>query len=244
MVPQSTGAHPAAAAQQRRPENLALAFQELITVIERLRSSRQAVSDAATFRHQIREAIKAADLEARKRGYTAEDIQYAIFAVVAFLDESILNLRNPIFGDWPRQPLQEELFGHHIAGEVFFQNLQKLLGRSDSHEAADVIEVYYLCLLLGFAGKYSLGGRGELRAIMDACGEKIKRIRGSSSDLSPFWRIPAGTGKIAAADPWTKRLLIGSISCVGLTLLLFLMYKFSLLSGISTLRTIATQGRI
>ena len=48
--------------------------------------------------------------------------------MVAFLDESILNLRNPVFADWPRKPLQEELFGHHMAGEIFFQNLQPLAG--------------------------------------------------------------------------------------------------------------------
>ena len=57
-----------------------------------------------------------AEQEARSRGYTAEDMRLASFAVVAFLDESVLNLRNPVFADWPRQPLQEELFGHHVAG--------------------------------------------------------------------------------------------------------------------------------
>ncbi len=230
-------------AGQRRPENLALCFQEMLTVIERLRSARQAVSDAQTFRHQIREAIKMADNEARKCGYTAEDIQLAIFAVVAFLDESILNLRHPVFGDWPRQPLQEELFGHHIAGEVFFQNLQKLLGRTDSQELADLLEVYYICLLLGFAGRYSLGGRGELRAMMDATADKIRRIRGFAADLSPAWRLPPGGARVAAADPWIKWLVIGASACLFLTLLLFVIYKLSLGGGISTLRTIATQGR-
>src|SRR5437667_12460049 len=77
----------------RRMENLAFVFQELLTVGERLRSNRQQVSDAASFRAQIWGAVKLADDEARRRGYTAEDIELAIFAVVAFLDESILNLR-------------------------------------------------------------------------------------------------------------------------------------------------------
>ena len=64
--------------------------------------------------------------------------------MVAFLDESVLNSRNPIFADWLRKPLQEELFGTHIAGEVFFQNLQQLLGRSDSPDLADLLEIYHL----------------------------------------------------------------------------------------------------
>jgi type VI secretion system protein ImpK len=229
---------------QRRPENLALAFQELLTVVERLRSGRQAVSDANTFRQQIREALKAADQEARRRGYVAEDIQLAIFAVVAFLDESILNLRNPIFGDWPRQPLQEEFFGHHIAGEIFFQHLQKLLGRNDIQETADILEVFYLCMLLGFNGRYSLGGRGELRAIMDATAEKIRRIRGFRPDMSPAWAIPQGPVRQAAGDVWVKRLVIGAGSFILLVIILFVVYKISLNSGINSLRTIATQGKV
>src|SRR5260370_11786724 len=78
-------------------ENLALVFQEILTAIERLRSNRQVVPDAEAFRAQIREAFKSADREGRQRGYSPEDIRLATFAVVAFLDESILNSRNPVF---------------------------------------------------------------------------------------------------------------------------------------------------
>ena len=121
----------------RRSENLAFCFQEAITVGERLRSNRQAVADAESFRYQIRETLKSAAGEAQRRGYNGDDVQLAVFAVVAFLDESILNLRNPVFADWPRRPLQEEMFGHHVAGEIFFQNLQKIMSRDESQETAD-----------------------------------------------------------------------------------------------------------
>ena len=40
---------------QTRTENLALHFQEVLTAIVRLRANRQAVSDAESFRHHIRE---------------------------------------------------------------------------------------------------------------------------------------------------------------------------------------------
>ena len=107
----------------RRAENMAFAFQEVLTVGERLRANRQAVNDAESFRYQIREALKTADNEARKRGYNGDDIQLTIFAVVAFLDESILNLRNPVFADWPRRPLQEEMFPDRmVAGCFHFLN--------------------------------------------------------------------------------------------------------------------------
>src|ERR1035437_3985699 len=76
------------------------------------------------------------------------------------------------------KPLQTELFGTHTAGEEFFVALQQLLGRGDSADLADLIEIHYLCLLLGFGGRYSAGNRGELAQIMNLTGEKIRRIRG------------------------------------------------------------------
>jgi type VI secretion system protein ImpK len=224
----------------RRLENLAFVFQELLTVGERLRAHRQQVSDAISFRQQLWAGVKLADDDGRRRGYSAEDIELAIFAVVAFLDESILNLRSPVFADWPRQPMQEERYGQQLAGEIFFQNLTKLLGRTDSQELADLIEIYYLCLLLGFAGRYSMGGRGDLRSIAMQAGDKIQRIRRSSAELAPYWRLPSGDPvRAAGGDPWVRRLTIATASCFALALILFVAYYFALGSGVTTLQTLA-----
>jgi type VI secretion system protein ImpK len=231
------------AAVVRRHENLSLVFQEILTVSGRLRFGRQAVADAATFRYNILEGLKAADQQARAQGYNAEDIKLAVFAVVAFVDESVLNAQNPAFADWPRRPLQEELFGHHVAGEIFFQNLKDLLGRNDSQDLADVLETYQLCLLLGFAGRYSLGGRGELKAIVDATADKIRRIRGGTGDLSPGWMLPAEPPRAAGTDPWVKRLTIAAGSCLVLALVLFVIFKVVLGSGVSSLSDLAGAVR-
>lgn len=228
------------ASASRRAENLALIFQELFTAIVRLRSNRQAVSDAESFRHHIREAVKTAAQEARNRaGYSSEDIKMGTLAVVGFLDETILNLQNPLFANWPRKPLQEELFGTHMAGEVFFQNLQELLGRNNSEDLADVLEVHYLCLLLGYRGRYSLGDRGEVQAISNATAEKIRRIRGTLGSLSPSWAPPAEPVQ-TSKDPWSRRLVIGAIACLALTLVLFVIYKLVLGSGASGLQTMVS----
>jgi type VI secretion system protein ImpK len=209
---------------------------------ERLRSHRQQVSDAAQFRAQLWAGVKQADDEARRQGYSPDDIELAAFAVVAFLDESILNLRLPIFADWPRQPLQEERYGHHIAGEIFFQNLQKLLQRTDSHDLADLLEVYHLCLLLGFAGRYSMGGRGDLRAIVMQTAEKIQRIRQTGAELAPFWRFPVEQIPKGGSDPWVKRLGIGAGACLLLALGLYAAYYFSLMAGVDAIQRLVGVG--
>jgi type VI secretion system protein ImpK len=219
----------------RRPENLAFVMQELLTVGERLRSNRQQVADAASFRAQIWTAVRQAEDDAQRRGYSTDDIELAVFAAVAFLDESILNLRLPVFADWPRQPLQEERYGHHVAGEIFFQNLAKLSTRADSHELADLLEVYQLALLLGFAGRYSMGGRGELRAVATQTGDRIQRIRQTSGWLAPGWQIPMEPPVKTGGDPWVSRMAVILIVCVVLVVVLFGMCVVLLNQGVNDL---------
>ena len=239
-MPNFEGAAPPAAAS---PDNLALCFQELFTAIVRLRSHRQEVNNAEVFRSQVLSAIKSADQNAKARGYIDEDIQLGIFAVVAFLDESILNLRKPVFNEWVRKPLQEQLFGSHVAGEVFFQNLEQLLGRRDSPELADLLEMYYLSILLGYLGRYSITSKGDLRALMGKTDDKIRRIRKTGSDLSPNWALPSDAAGPKRADPWMRRILIGVAASAILTLVLFSAYKIGLSSEVTALRLLAVPGQ-
>lgn len=224
----------------RRPENIALIFQELLTAIVRLRSNRQPVNDAEAFRQQIREALRTAVQTARDRGgYAPDDIRMATLAVVGFLDETVLTLQNPVFANWPRRPLQEELFGNHLAGETFFENLRQLLGRENTPELADLLEVHQLCLLLGYRGRYSLGDRGEVRSILNETGDRIRRIRGSAVTLSPDW-APAQQTVQVRKDPWSRRLMFGAAACLLLTALLFVLFKVLLTSGASAIEKMAS----
>jgi type VI secretion system protein ImpK len=227
------------APQQRRTENLALAFQEVLTAIVRLRSGRQEVNDAELFRQQVRAAMRSAHQDATRLGYVEEDIRLAVFATVAFLDESVLNLQNPAFAEWVRKPLQEEMFGRHTAGEIFFENLKHLLGRRETQELADLLEVHQQCLLLGFAGRYSLSGRGDLHAIIEAVEDKIRRIRQPHGEISPYWRIPHQAFVQGSSDPWVKRFMWVAGSCAGLAVICFVLYKVMLSSGLSALESMA-----
>jgi type VI secretion system protein ImpK len=215
----------------RRPESLALIFQEVLTAIERLRGNRQGVTDAEAFRHHMRETLKSAANQGLAAGYNSDDVRFTTFATVAFLDESILNSQNPIFGDWLRKPLQEELFREHNAGETFFQHLQDLLSRQDSPDLADVLEVHHLCMLLGFCGRYGAGNRGELGQVVGMTAEKIHRIRGPFGALSGNWAPPPEAAR-GSSDPWVKKLGIIAAVCAGLMILLFVIYKIALSNGV------------
>ena len=123
MAPAASRAPQASAAPpQARRGQLALALQEVLTATVRVRANRQVAADADSFRTHVKQVLSVAEQEARRLGYSSDDVRFALFAVVAFLDESVLTSRNPVFVNWPRLPLQAELFGHQLAGEIFFQD--------------------------------------------------------------------------------------------------------------------------
>ncbi|MDQ6828622.1 MAG: DotU family type IV/VI secretion system protein, partial [Gemmatimonadota bacterium] len=206
------------------------------------RGNRQVAADAESFRARSKQVLAAAEQAARALGYSGTDVRSALFAVVAFLDESVLNSPQPMFADWSRRPLQEELFGGHVAGEVFFENLRALLEAPDSDDTADVLEVYELCLLLGFRGRYGATGASELQAIAARIGAKIERIRGPYGPFSPEWALPGGETVATTTDPWLKRGFLIAALALLLAVALYAGYRVSLSGAASSVATAGARA--
>jgi type VI secretion system protein ImpK len=224
-----------------RVNSLAFSFQEVLTAILRVRFQRQQVQDSESFRAQMRRSLQAAMQEAKSLGYTSETVQMGVFAAVAYLDESVLNLQSPVFGDWARRPLQEELFGGHLAGETFFQNLRSLLTKPDSAEVADALELHCLCLQMGYRGRYAFGDSGELHQLLRQAREKIQRIRGQAYLIPP---MPVPEVKpTRAKDAWSRGLLITACVLAGLTVLAFGGFEIVLGSGVSQVQNSSLSSR-
>lgn len=215
---------------------LSIALQEFITSVVRLRADRQPITDAVALRAHVTGQLARAEQDAIAMGFSAPDARIAIFAVVAFLDESVLNVRNPAFSEWARRPLQDELFGAHMGGEWVFQHIEQLLARGDSPELADLLEVHQLCLLLGFHGKYGTMENGQLHAITSRVADRLARLRGAPGDLAPRWLPPADT--VEHRDPWMRRLTYAAIGSVVLLVVLWSSYAFSLRSTTNGIRAL------
>lgn len=235
-----------------RTYSLASCYENAITTILRLGSlQQQSVPNSQGFRTSIRAALKAAMEQAKALGYSSEMNQLAFFAVVALLDESVLRLQNPAFADWAQSPMQQELFGHYRAGEVFFEHLRTLLSQQDSQENADCLEVYCLCMQLGFRGRYALSSgdtdyflgqvrgaspaaprlSGEIQALVRQAREKINRIRGQAL----FLRAPAPPPEVkraSAVDRWSRGLGIAALCLLLITILAYVGFLLALNSGV------------
>ena len=173
----------------RKLDRLALLYEGILSVIGRVHTGRQRVHDPEDFRQRMKQALREIASTAARRGYAAEEVNEANFAVVAFLDEAILTVSDSA-ADWVGKSLGEELFNQRSAGELFFKHLEALRADRDSPGLAEVLEVYYLCLLLGYEGKFAGGAKGELLMLISNLRERIDRMVVRDTQFSPDAVLP------------------------------------------------------
>lgn len=208
-------------------ENLALLYQGLFIGILRLKTQRQHIPDIEVFRKRTKSTLQEVERVATASGYDSRDIRDTHFAVVAFLDSVILNSKDPIRVEWERKTLQQELFGQTDAGVVFFEKLDQFRSRRDSEQLADILEVYLLCLLLGFEGRYAGASRGEMEGITESVRMRIDYIRGKEVPLSPSG--PVQNHAVSTNQARMRNYLSLVTVCVMIfTFLLFLSLKLNL----------------
>ncbi|RMI27493.1 MAG: DotU family type IV/VI secretion system protein [Calditrichaeota bacterium] len=170
------------ASTDRKPRLADLCYGGFMLILQ-LRAVSE-FGDPERLRRRILEFINRLERRAKEAGYPSEDIRYTKFALVAFLDETILASQWSQKDLWMSNPLQLELFGRMDAGEMFFRNLEEL--RRHSAGNVEVLEVYYLCLALGFKGRYSLFEQDKLWFILEDLYGELQRLRGDKSTrLSP-----------------------------------------------------------
>lgn len=210
-------------------------YQGALTAAVRIQAGRQQVGSATAFRQRMKDVLSEIDREAAKRGYSVAHTTESTFAFVSFLDEVILNSHDPCRDDWAKRPLQEDFYGSATAGEQFFVRLEALLARPDTPELIDVLEVYLLCLRLGYQGRYIIGGRAELSLYSDRTQQKIERSRGTAAAFSPEGTLPSETLQLPALP--TEGLQLGRTAAwaAGVAALSFVLFATHLLLKASTI---------
>jgi len=144
--------------------------------------------DQAGFADRMTGFLGDIDRSARALGIPADDVTAAKYAFCAAVDEIILGSDYAIREAWETRPLQLRLFGDQLAGEHFFQRLEDLRARGSAHLQA--LEVYHLCLLLGFQGRFALDGRDKLNYLTARLGDEIARMRGKARAFAPHAERP------------------------------------------------------
>ena len=147
-----------------KKKNLSDIASECFILILQLRATTN-YGPADVLKSKVLDMFDKFENNSRKIGVDNERIRLAKFALVAFLDETIISSDWSEKNEWLTEPLQIKLFDTFNAGEEFFTNMSTLRQRTSANK--DVLEIYYLCLSLGFKGKYQLQSPENLRRIID-----------------------------------------------------------------------------
>jgi type VI secretion system protein ImpK len=150
--------------------------------------NRAAPIDADAFRARIRDFLAGFEREARRLQAEREDIHLAKFAFCALVDEVVLMSQSKVRDAWERLPLQLELFGEQLAGERFFEHLERL--REGGASKVQLLEVFHMCQLMGFQGKYVVEGSEKLGYLTGRVGDEIAQHKGKRLGFAPHWAAP------------------------------------------------------
>lgn len=142
-----------------------------------------APGDEQGFVERVSAFLAGFDSAARRIRADSDDIEAAKYAFCAAVDETILASPYAIRAQWERHPLQLLVFGDQLAGEHFFDRLDALRGKGAMRVQA--LQVFHLCLLLGFQGKYAIGGAEKLSYLTARLGDEIAHIKGRSRGFAP-----------------------------------------------------------
>jgi len=183
-----------------------------------------------TLRKEISITLQDLDRRGKRHGHAEEDIKAARYALCALIDETILNSQWPFKDQWSDKPLQLEFFGEHMAGERFFDLLERI--RQKGERKVDLMEVFCLALIFGFQGKYKLRGGDSLKALISELITEISAHRGGRRSLSPNWKVPPDAIKAPSRliPPWVW---ITSMASVLLMIILFVVLRLWLSSNAS-----------
>ncbi|MGH7153165.1 MAG: type IVB secretion system protein IcmH/DotU, partial [Acetobacteraceae bacterium] len=167
---------------------LVAAAAPLLQLLARLRNT-YSQPDPGELRERAIRQVRAFETEARDAGVPMEQLRPAHYAICASLDDVVLNTPWGSTGPWAARSLISTFHQEVRSGERFFDLLGQL--RQNPGNFLPVLELMYLCLSLGFQGRYRLSprGPGELDRLREDLYTVITRQRPAGDPaLSPRWQ--------------------------------------------------------
>ncbi len=166
---------------------LVRAASTLLTLIIKLRTTTE-FSNAPQLHQRITRELQKFDQEIRAQGVSQETVLAARYLLCTVLDETVMNTPWGAQSGWSQRSLLSIFHKETFGGEKCFLILQRL--QETANQNLDVLELFYLCLSLGFEGKFRLApnGHAQLETIRDNLYNTIQSHRGYvENDLSPRW---------------------------------------------------------
>lgn len=149
--------------------------------------------DVDGLRKRLITAIHRFESAGAQTGLTADQIRVGRYALCATVDDVVLATAWGRQNGWAARSLVATVVKEAADGARFFELLDQM--REDPHRFIAELELFHVCLSLGFQGRCSEKPRGQddLDHLRETLHRTIRRTRGDAEcDLSPSWRGIAG----------------------------------------------------
>ena len=167
---------------------LVKAASPLLAAAMRLRGQAE-MADPDGLRRRIAEAVRQFEQRALGLGLDTRSLRAARYALCATIDDLVLSTPWGSHSGWTTQSLTSMFHNEVSGGERFFEILEQMTQEFGRH--SDVVELMYVCLSLGFEGRYRVMPRGAAAQaeFRDGLFRTIRQRRGEfERELSPHWR--------------------------------------------------------
>jgi len=182
---------------------LVSAAAPLLSAIVDIKSSAEQRS-LSVLKTRLVEHLRHFEARSLEVGVDNGQVMAARYVLCTVADEAVVTTAWGNESEWSTISLLSSLHNETFGGEKFFQLLENM-GRNPMKHLP-MLELMYICLSLGFEGKFRVQARGhiELDAIRDGLYRQIRQLRGDvSRELSPRW---AGLGDfrqgVLRTVPW------------------------------------------
>jgi type VI secretion system protein ImpK len=214
--------------QARTADNLVGLATPVLQEIMRIRAG--ITSPSIELRRLVDAMLKQLEKRGESLGYRERQLQTIKFALAAFTDETVLIADFPLREEWERHTLQLEYVGEHLAGLTFFERLEAMMKNPNTEADIDVVEVCYLCLLLGYKGKYNIYYEEQLKQVIETVASFLRRAgRLQECALSPHWKVTDQPAPVRddGMPRWMK--IAGSVT-VAVVMLIYILFNSLIIS--------------
>lgn len=167
---------------------LLAAAAPLLQLLARLRNT-LAQPDAGDLRERAARALREFEVASRNAGIPNDQLRPAHYALCASLDDVVLATPWGSTGAWAARSMVSTFHQEVRSGERFFDILNQI--KQNPGRFLSVLELMYVCLSLGYMGRYRLSprGPGEVDRLRDEVYAVIRRAKPPGDPgLAPHWQ--------------------------------------------------------
>ena len=195
---------------------LVAAASSLLSEVVRLKHSYEG-EDLHALNQRLSGELKLFEHRALHDGAESSQVMAARYVLCTAIDEAVVTTPWGNESEWSQMSLLSSFHNETFGGEKFFQLLERLSRNPVKH--LPMLELMYLCLSLGFEGKYRVMPRGmlELEAVRDSLYRQIRQLRGDvPREVSPHWQGLRDTRRrLVRIVPWWMVALF-TLICLGM----------------------------